>query len=130
MYANSQFCVRIGHVFTEYFNVGVGVRQGDPLSPNIFNIIINDLSSYLESTADPVRLHIDLHCLMYADDLVILPESAKGLHEKLDNLQTFYSDWCLSININKIKVIVFNKAERLIEHSFTIQKTGIECVSS
>ena len=67
---------------------------------------------------------------MYADDLVILSESAKGLQEKLDKLQIFCSDWCLSTNINKTKVIVFSEAGRLIKHSFTIQKTGIECVSS
>ena len=67
---------------------------------------------------------------MYADDLVILSESAKGLQEKLDKLQNVCNDWCLSININKTKVIVFNKTGRLIKHSFTIQKTGIECVSS
>ena len=32
-------------------------------------MFINNLPSYLESTADPVHLNnIDLHCLMYADD--------------------------------------------------------------
>ena len=90
IYAKSQFFVRISHVLTECFNVDVGVRQGDPLSPNLFKIFINDLPSSLESTPDPENLNkFDLHCLIYADDLVILSESAKGLQEKLDKLQNF-----------------------------------------
>ena len=62
MYPNSQFCVRIGHVLTESFNVGIVVRQGDPLRPNLFKIFINDLPSYLESTADPV--HVNNTCVL------------------------------------------------------------------
>ena len=53
----------------------------------------NDLLTYLDSTADPVHLNnIDLHFLMYADDLVILLESAKELQEKLEKLQNFCND--------------------------------------
>ena len=89
MYANCQFCVRIG-MFLQSFNVGIGVRQNNTLSPNLIKTFINDLPSYLESTADPVHLtNIALHCLMYADDLLILSEIAKGLQEKQDKLQIF-----------------------------------------
>ena len=98
MYANSQFCVCISFVFTESFNVRVGVRQGYPLDPNLFRIFINDLPSYLESTADLVHLNnIDLHCLMYAGDLVILLESAIGLQESLSVvIHTFKLEYLLS----------------------------------
>ena len=131
MYANNQFCVRITNGLTEYFKVGVGVRQGDPLSPNLFKIFINDLPSYLESTQDPVHLHnIALHCLMYADDLVILSESKTGLQAKLDALENFCNDWCLTININKTKVMIFNKAGRLIKGNFKVQNKEVECVST
>ena len=95
-----------------------------------FKNFINDLPSYLECTQDPVHLNnIDLHCLMVADDLVILSESATGLQAKLDKLQSFCDDWCLTIDINKTKVMVFNKAGRLVKGKFEIHNTDIEGVS-
>ena len=67
---------------------------------------------------------------MYAYDVVLLSTSAIGLQQKLDQLQKFYHDWCLYININKTKIIVFNKAGRLIKQSFLFEKQNIECVKS
>ena len=51
---------------------------------------------------------------MYADNVVILSESASDLQEKLKILENYCSDRCLNVNVNKTKVITFNKAERLI----------------
>ena len=98
---------------------------------NLFKIFINDLPQYLNSTCDPIALddkHV--HCLMYADDVVLLSVFAIGLQQKLDQLQKFCHDWCLNININKTKIIVFNKAGRPIKQSFLFEKQNIECVKS
>ena len=38
---------------------------------------------------------------MYADDVILLSSSAIGLQQKLNLLQAFCEDWCLSINIEK-----------------------------
>ena len=67
---------------------------------------------------------------MYADDLVILSESKTGLQAKLDALENFCNDWCLTININKTKVMIFNKAGRLIKGNFKVQNKEVECVST
>jgi hypothetical protein len=34
---------------------------------------------------------MSVHCLMYADDIILLSKSAKGLQEKR-------KDWCLTVN--------------------------------
>ena len=67
---------------------------------------------------------------MYADDVVILSESASDLQEKLKILENYCSDWYLNVNVNKTKLIIFNKAGRLIKSSFIFQNKDIECVSS
>ena len=43
MYNNSQSCVRLKNGLTNHFKSGIGVRQGDGLSQNLFKIFINDL---------------------------------------------------------------------------------------
>ena len=53
---------------------------------------------------------------MYADDLVIMSESASGLQNALDNLHNNYycSQWKLIVNINKTKIMIFNKRDHSI----------------
>ena len=67
---------------------------------------------------------------MYADDVVILSESAAGLQNKLRKLENYCADWCLDVNIDKTKIIIFNKAGRLITSTFKFQNEVIECVKS
>jgi retron-type reverse transcriptase len=76
MYSYSTSCVKINDKLTEFFATKLGVKQGDILSPNLFKIFINDLPSYLSNTKDPVILdNSSIHCLMYADDIVLLNNS-------------------------------------------------------
>ena len=73
------------------------------------------MTAYLSSSLDPVYLNDKrLDCLIYADDVILLSSSSAGLQSKLDLLQAFCEDWCLSITIDKTKVVIFNKAGRLI----------------
>ena len=40
MYEGSISCVRVGQENTEWFDINTGVRQGDVLSPFLFNIVL------------------------------------------------------------------------------------------
>jgi hypothetical protein len=42
MYSQSKSCIRIKYSHTEYFDIKLGVKQGDNLSPTLFKIFIND----------------------------------------------------------------------------------------
>ena len=68
---------------------------------------------------------------MYADDIVLLSTSPNGLQKKLDILQNYCNDWCLSVNTNKTKVLIFNKAGRLInKYDFMLNGVKLECVKT
>jgi hypothetical protein len=111
MYKSSLSCIKIHNSITDFFSVQQGVRQGYNLSPNLFKIFINDLPKYFEDSIDSVNLNNHMiHCLMYADDLILLSSTPNGLQSKLDILDKYCNDWCLSINLSKIKIIIFNKA--------------------
>ena len=116
IYDISKSCVKIQNQISDFFPLNVGVKQGDNLSPSLF---VNDLPSYLSNTSDPGNVNgKDVHCLKYADDIILLSKSAKGLQEKLDILNAYCKDWCLTVNTSKTKILIFNKAGRLIKHSF------------
>ena len=70
------------------------MKQGDNLRSDLFKIFINNLPKFLEKSYDPVLLNDKpLHCLMYADDIVLLSTSAVGLQAKLNILEKYCNDW-------------------------------------
>ena len=67
---------------------------------------------------------------MYADDIVLLSKTAKSLHTLLCKLEIFCIKWNLKVNINKTKVIIFNKAGRVLQgHNFTYGNILLEHVN-
>ena len=127
LYNDINLCVKYDNKLSTNFLSQRGVRQGDVLSPNMFKIFINDLMSYFNSDCKPVLLNdMMLYCLMYADDLVLLSETEEGLQNSLDNLSKFCSDWGLEININKTKVMIFNKSGKLLDKKYTFHVGSIQ----
>ena len=83
----------------------------------------------MQNPPGPVLINSrSLHCLFYADDIVLLSSSAKGLRDKLDKLSIYCKDWCINKNITKTKVLIFNKAGRHITQKFTFNNDNIDCV--
>ena len=131
MYMKGETCIKVSNFLSPTFPIKLGVRQGDNLRPTLFKIFINDLPSYLENSFDPVTLHLEkIDCLMYADDIVMFSGSPEGLQSKLKALEKYCDDWGLDVNIKKSKVIIFNKAGRIIRHKFLFKNSEIECVSN
>ena len=131
MYMDNILRVKIGHGLTDEFHSELGVRQGDTLSPNLFKIFINDLVDIFEDDCDAVSMgNLNMNCLMYADDLILLSQSETGLQKFLDKLENYCELWCLDINIDKTKSIVFNKSGRVLPYSFHINGNCIENVKT
>ena len=113
MYTNNYVSIKLGNVNkqSETFNTNVGVRQGDCLSPTLFNIFINDVVDEISSKeCMPASVNdIQLPCLLYADNLVIFSETATGLQNALSNLEAYCNKWSLDVNVSKTKILIFNK---------------------
>ena len=80
MYASTYLSVKVRNYCTDTFSSSAGVRQGDNLSPTLFNIFVNDIPTYFDASCDPVKLtERYINCLLYADDLILRSNSAEGL---------------------------------------------------
>ena len=48
-----------------------------------------------------------VHCVLYADDLLLMALSARGLHCQAAVLEAYAARWGLTVNASKTKVLVF-----------------------
>ena len=115
-YNKSEFAVRQSPTKITTFQKSVsGVFQGCQLSPQLFTLFINDIVSVLGE----LNMHapeIDgtsVHALLYADDLVLISQSPVGLQRMLNRLEKYCSEWDLEVNMDKSKVLVFKKGNKL-----------------
>ena len=91
-YRTQTACVRWSTACSEMFTVSNGGRQGGILSPLFFNVYMDGLSDILCKTECGCTIVGGMiNHLMYADDIVMLSPSAKGL-QRLVNMCAAYGD--------------------------------------
>ena len=105
IYGDVESSMKIAGRLSCPFSSNIGVKQGCVLSPALFNLFVSDLPSIFDSTCEPPSLYdTKVNCLMYADDLVVLSESAAGLQTALNKLSVYCEKWGLTgINVKKLK---------------------------
>jgi len=95
-----------------------GVRQGDPLSPALFDIFMDDLMCQelhnlgVDIKVDPAYVGSNglqkLAALLYADDIVLMADSVEKVQMQCDIL----TKWCdrneMRVNAAKCGIMVFN----------------------
>ena len=80
-----------------------------------------------DDSCEPVSLNcLKLNCLMYADDLVLMLETAEGLQNSLNILYSYCCDWGLHIDIGKTKSLVIDNTGRLEKDIFRINNIPID----
>ena len=102
----------------------------------LFNLYLNEIPFLLDrEDTDPIVLPNGsrLNCLLYADDLVLISHSARGLEKALSVLSKFCDNWLLSVNPKKTKIMIFQKKFRktiLDKYLFQINNQNIDIVSN
>lgn len=124
LYSSMESCLKFPQGISNFFQVKIGTRQGDVLSPTLFNLFINDIIDQLQSVnSDPAIIdNYKVTTLLYADDLVIISTSPKGLQSCIDVLSNYCKKWKLQINKDKSKIMIFekNKEKNVITPKFRI----------
>ena len=120
LYAGTISQLRINSHLTDIFTVTNGVRQGDTISPTLFNLYTNDLVD--ELNALKCGVDIDGRCvsiLLYADDVVIMSDSEDKLQKMINCVYSWCRRWRLCVNLAKTNVVHFRaKRRKLSQYKF------------
>ena len=80
MYSFNESCIKLKNLLSKWFEVHIGVKQGDSLFTTLFNILIDDLAMKM---GPGVRVGNDnVLILLYADDIAIIRGALGGLISK------------------------------------------------
>ena len=133
MFAKSNARVRWHGELGNNIDSTYGVLQGGIVSPKLFNLYLSDMCQYLDQGCGVTINDITYTHLLYADDLVLISETANGMNTLLKNLEFYCRKWHLIINSQKTKVLIFSKPSqtRISDNfKFVIENDELEVVDS
>ena len=115
MYNSVKTCIKVNGSLTQYFDSYMGVKQGEPLSPLLFILFINDMSTSLyDDTVETISIdELQVFLLLFADDTVLFSYTPQGLQTLLNKLHAYCLKWNVNVNINKTVVLTFKKGCRI-----------------
>ena len=102
MYSGASTTFKTMQGDTRGISILSGVKQGCPLSPLLFNLILDELIERLESLDCGVSVRGNRFGVMaFADDLVLLSSSKGGMDLFLRTCKTFFEEKSLKVNAGK-----------------------------
>ena len=110
IYSDVKCCVKINGHNTDWFDVSVGLKQGCLISPLLFNLYIDDLTTTIGALGCGVPVEEEtVSLLLYADDIALMATSENDLQRMLDCLDQWCQRWKLVVNADKSQVIHFRR---------------------
>ena len=80
---NSTYHVKIGTIMMVGFQVGTGLKQGDGLVPNLFNIALEYVISKLSVQTTSTIFHKSVQLIGYADDINIMGRTKRAIFSSI-----------------------------------------------
>jgi len=119
LYSTTEFSVRVnGRCGEDPLRTTRGVKQGCPISPFLFGLLMDKLYHRLQTDCPSLgvtllsQLGTIINHIMYADDVVLFATSPVELQRLVDTLQVFCAEVGLTVNADKSVVMVFDSEGR------------------
>ena len=110
MYKHVTNKILFGCVESDWYEQEYGLKQGCVISPALFNVLMNELTSEFDKSGIGARLINDiLNSLLFADDIVQIADTETNLEKLFEIIHKFAESWNLNINHSKSKVMVIGK---------------------
>ena len=107
----SEMAVRFANDLGEWFKAEMGTKQGDPISPTSFIVLLERAMMTLEGDASVTMNGRAVDNLKFADDIDLIEDSWESLQVKTDRLNEAAKKAGLRMNVNKTKTMVFGQKQ-------------------
>ena len=131
MYVSVKLCIKYDNTFSQFFDSHIGLKQGDPSSPILVMLFVNDMIESINSNLNGIFTtnEIKLFLILFADYQVVFAKSPQALQSILADIENYCTTWGIKINSNKTKAMIFEKGRRT-HYDFFIYNTKVELVDS
>ena len=127
MYTNCNSSIKLFNGTSERFNINRGIKQGDPVAPYIFLIVIQALCLHINNN-NFKGICIggnEIKCSQLADDTTIFLQNEEQIPKAIECLQTFSDVSGLCVNIKKCELFSLkgNILEGTIFYGIPVKET-------
>jgi len=105
--------VRVGMCLSDMFSIRNGLKQGDDLSPLLFNSALDCAIRRVQVNHDGLKLNGTYQLLVYADDVNILGGSVHTINKNAEALVVASKEIGLEINADETKYLVMSHEIRM-----------------
>lgn len=110
LYTGNKTRIKTKKGLSEEVRMNIGIRQGDSLSPTLFNIVMDQVIKEVYRVNARYRIGSrSLKVLFYADDGVIIAENEDDLQRLVYKMKTVAEKFNMEILINKTQSMVISK---------------------
>ena len=109
MLTDIKSCVLNNGYVTDFFELKRGTKQGDPISPYLFILVIEILAELIRSNPEVHGVKInktseEIKIVLFADDATLCLKDVQSLEESLNMLEQFKKYSSLQLNLEKSEV--------------------------
>ena len=104
--------VRVGKNFSDTFPIRNGLKQGDALSPLLFNFVLEYAIRRVQVNQFGLKLSGTQHLLAYADDVNILGGNVRTAKENAEALVVATKKTGLEANTDKTKYMIMSRDQK------------------
>ena len=129
-YTHQEVMIRWGNLLSDPFTVSNGIKQGGILSPQLYNLYVDNLSAQLTRTQIGCFAgNLIINHLLYADDLVLIAPSARALQKLMNICEVYAKMNDIIYNTDKTKCLVcWPKFNAGMNRIFQLQGVKLETV--
>ena len=112
---------------SDVFPIRNGLKQGDALSPLLFNFALEYAIRRVQVNQDGLKLNGTHQLLAYADDVHILGGSIHTVKENAEALVVAAKEIGLEVNADKTKYMVMSREQSaVLSHTMKVDNSSIE----
>ncbi|KAJ4437649.1 hypothetical protein ANN_17794 [Periplaneta americana] len=107
---------RIGQFLSDAFPIHCGLKQGDALSPSLFNFALEYAIRKLQDNRQGLELNRLHQFLVYADDVNMLGENRQMIRENMEILLGASKAIGLGVNPEKTKYMIMSRDQNIVRN--------------